>query len=165
MSCGLCCDGSVFPRVLITEAEAETMRPLAEIGEKNGRPMMLQPCRQLGADGTCQCYDVRPQTCRGFQCALLRDVAGGRTKPEAALEAVGDIKLVRARAIDLALQAMGGKSGLTRDAPVGDVFKALDEADGAKSRDLDYFVMEQAMAFHNFYRKLLRKHIKRNLEL
>ena len=80
--CGLCCDGSLLADVELTgEAEADQMESLeleVEDGEDQGRDawFLRLPCRAL-CGVKCSIYQHRPETCRTFECRLLRDVDEG----------------------------------------------------------------------------------------
>lgn len=70
--CGLCCDGSLFDNVALTEAEAQALieRDVA-VGLRGGsRYVLEQRCDAL--KGTCcTAYDVRPDGCRKYHCLLV----------------------------------------------------------------------------------------------
>jgi len=70
LSCGLCCDGSLFWAVAL-EAGDELPGPRAAGGE------LPQPCAFHGAGG-CTIYVARPRQCRGFTCHVLEAVQSGR---------------------------------------------------------------------------------------
>lgn len=65
-ACGLCCDGSLFGRVPLTEREVEVARRLRlpVVGGK----ALAQPCAAFHGD--CEVYEDRPAACRAFVCAL-----------------------------------------------------------------------------------------------
>lgn len=70
LSCGLCCDGTIFDVVPLTERERVVVGRLGlPIIERASGPAMPQPCEAL--DGlVCQVYVSRPAPCRAFHCAL-----------------------------------------------------------------------------------------------
>jgi uncharacterized protein len=76
--CGLCCDGSLFADVEITEREGVRLELLGldvEDGEGPGT-LLAQPCGALR--GTrCSIYVHRPRCCRTFECRLLGDARRG----------------------------------------------------------------------------------------
>lgn len=69
LSCGLCCDGSLFWAVPIERGENVPM-PL----DPDGR--LRQPCSCF--DGACTVYPDRPSACRTFDCRVLKTVQAGR---------------------------------------------------------------------------------------
>lgn len=82
LSCGLCCDGTLFGSVELQLADdAESLRELGLKISTRGKPRFPQPCSALGSDGCCHVYKERPQLCRAFECALLQSVQRGRIEP------------------------------------------------------------------------------------
>ncbi len=69
--CGLCCDGTLFGFVAVTDEEASALRARdVAVGLRRGAPALLQRCAAL--EGTlCQIYEARPAVCRSFECLLL----------------------------------------------------------------------------------------------
>jgi hypothetical protein len=77
--CGLCCDGSLFARVILGAGDDASQVEAAGITvvEHAGGRQFPQPC-QCFRDGACSVYDTRPGPCRRFRCQLLVDVQEGR---------------------------------------------------------------------------------------
>jgi hypothetical protein len=69
LSCGLCCDGSLFWAVPVGEGE-DVPVPL------DGEGRLRQPCACFA--GRCTVYDRRPASCRSFDCRVLQTVRAGR---------------------------------------------------------------------------------------
>jgi hypothetical protein len=69
LSCGLCCDGSLFWAVPVGQGEGVPVALDAE-----GR--LRQPCACF--DGSCSIYAERPAACRAFNCRVLQTVQAGR---------------------------------------------------------------------------------------
>ena len=67
VSCGLCCDGSLFGRVMFDPDEVVPKKRLRLIESGRG---FEQPCSALESDRTCAIYDDRPRACRRFVCKL-----------------------------------------------------------------------------------------------
>ena len=67
-SCGLCCDGSLFGRVMFDPDEHAPKKRLQLIESGRG---FDQPCSALEKDRSCSIYDERPRACRRFVCKLL----------------------------------------------------------------------------------------------
>jgi hypothetical protein len=71
LACGLCCDGTIFDVVPVTEVESKTLSRL-------GLPILVrpnglaipQPCEALEGYH-CTVYAYRPKPCRAFRCGLL----------------------------------------------------------------------------------------------
>ena len=93
-ACGLCCNGVIFADgQLHAGDDVPRLRSLGLRIAGNQRSAgenqkFLQPC---GAFDGCRCriYADRPQYCREFECLLLKHVAAGRTKRDAALRVIG----------------------------------------------------------------------------
>src|SRR6266850_269339 len=89
--CGLCCDGSLFADVELTnrdEASAlEVMGLDIEDADDAGGGLLLQPCGALKGK-RCGIYPYRPDCCRAFECRLLRDVKRGTVSIAQAKEKV-----------------------------------------------------------------------------
>lgn len=70
LDCGLCCDGTLFRQVKVTDAEREALinRGIG-VGAKKGAPVMWLPCGKLRGK-CCTMYEARPAGCRAFVCAL-----------------------------------------------------------------------------------------------
>lgn len=73
-SCGMCCDGSLFGRVILQSGEVERARRhgLRVLGSGKG---FEQRCAALARPGSigerrCRIYDERPLSCRKFTCRL-----------------------------------------------------------------------------------------------
>jgi uncharacterized protein len=88
--CGLCCNGVLFKDVELQPGDdAAILRALGlpVSAPKARAPNFPQPCAAL--DGClCRIYPDRPARCRDFECALLRAVRAGETKPDAALRVI-----------------------------------------------------------------------------
>jgi hypothetical protein len=83
-SCGLCCNGALYP---VAALEPEEVEPAAAIGlsilERHGRPCFALPCPKL-EDTVCTIFGKRPAVCGRYRCALLNKViAGGIPRDDA----------------------------------------------------------------------------------
>jgi hypothetical protein len=94
LSCGLCCDGTMFREVPVTPEEARTLGARARFDRTRTR--MRQPCRALEAC-RCQVYDERPAKCRAFSCLVLQALERGEVSAAEAHEAIADVLARRAR--------------------------------------------------------------------
>lgn len=65
LSCGLCCDGSLFQLVKLQPGESDPRLRLVPEHEA-----FAQPCSCFAA-GACAIYEQRPAACRDFRCRLL----------------------------------------------------------------------------------------------
>lgn len=75
-SCGLCCDGTLFQKVLLRPEELEPAKKHGlHVVENKG---FLQPCPKL-VERSCSIYEHRPSVCKSFTCRLFarhRDEGG-----------------------------------------------------------------------------------------
>lgn len=89
--CGLCCTGFLFDRVNIKSGDREIRTHLGLPQKFPEKIPLTHPCRYL--DGTlCSIYEVRPQNCQKYQCALRRSVSSGETSLDQALQLTRDVK-------------------------------------------------------------------------
>lgn len=73
LSCGLCCDGSLFWAVELEAGEAVP-------GGADAKGRLPQPC-SFHDGGACAIYAARPGQCRAFTCRVLQTVLeGGRDR-------------------------------------------------------------------------------------
>lgn len=103
LSCGLCCDGSLFWAVPV-DADEDAPAALDADG------WLRQPCACF--KGACTVYDERPAACRAFDCRVLQNVQAGRRDLAWAREQVAGMRRVLA-ALDAALP---GKDSVYRRA-------------------------------------------------
>lgn len=74
LSCGLCCDGTLFSNVPLEAGEAARLK--GRVSLVRGGGTMKQPCRALEGV-SCRVYEERPQTCRKFRCLALQQLEAG----------------------------------------------------------------------------------------
>lgn len=89
-ACGLCCDGTLFGLVRLLPGEAVALPQLAAADAAT----LPQPCPALQGV-LCACYDVRPQSCRAFDCLLLRALREGEVTLAEAVETIAHARLRR----------------------------------------------------------------------
>ena len=90
--CGLCCDGTIFTSVPLTESEAARLKLLGmPTVVREGRPeALLQPCAALiGKD--CRHYEARPTPCRTFRCHQLIALSEGEASEQDAMAQVESV--------------------------------------------------------------------------
>jgi Fe-S-cluster containining protein len=116
VSCGLCCDGTIFSDFEL--ADDDDRQALEAVGvvliRKEDRDVALQPCAAL--EGTrCMVYEGRPQICRDFRCELLQRHDTGEVDTAEALSLIDATIQLRNRvraAVDAYLGPAGGSTGL-----------------------------------------------------
>lgn len=75
--CGLCCDGSLFADVEVSERESDRLECLGlPIVDDAAGALVPQPCGALQGR-RCSIYGYRPRVCRTFECRLLLDARSG----------------------------------------------------------------------------------------
>ena len=86
LSCGLCCDGTLFSEVPLkpTDDIAAFAAKGLQISVGAGSRTLKQPCP---AHKSCACtvYADRPSTCRAYQCVLLKRIERNEISRDAAL--------------------------------------------------------------------------------
>ena len=89
--CGLCCDGSLFSDVELTNGEGSALEVLGLNVEEedDDRELLLQPCGAL-KQKRCSIYAHRPDCCRSFECRLLRGVKRGEISIDQAKASVAN---------------------------------------------------------------------------
>ena len=93
LSCGMCCDGTLFDLVKLEAADnAQKLKSLGlPITVSRGKVAVArfpQPCAALCVDRSCRVYPDRPQQCRVFECGVLKDAKATRITFSAALKLV-----------------------------------------------------------------------------
>lgn len=92
MSCGLCCDGTLYPAVDIEPDDKPAAERVGlEVVEEGPGLIFRLPCHNLRG-AACSVYAIRPAVCRAYRCALLKDVDSGRVT---AADARDRIKVAR----------------------------------------------------------------------
>jgi uncharacterized protein len=87
-SCGMCCDGTLFPYFRINNDERE----LFSTREISGIRNVPQPCEHFIGCSGCKIYQNRPNTCSEYKCPVLKGFEGGKLSYETALEYIDSLK-------------------------------------------------------------------------
>jgi uncharacterized protein len=108
LSCGLCCDGTLFSQVLLNPSDdilAFTAKGL-QISVEGGTRALKQPC---SAHKGCACtvYADRPSTCRAYQCVLLKRIGRNEISHDAALGVIRETISLRNHVREQMLGASG----------------------------------------------------------
>lgn len=88
LTCGMCCDGTMFQVVAVTPEEAARLEGQVELTAD--RSKLVQGCRALSG---CKCgvYEQRPAVCRAFKCLVLASLEEGKLSQAEAQEAIADV--------------------------------------------------------------------------
>jgi hypothetical protein len=110
LSCGICCDGTLFGAVPLEGAEIEPARRHKLTLLEGGEPRFSLPCVQHRG-GACTIYADRPRVCAGFRCALLTRREAGEVSHEESLVRVQRVKAL-VRSIRRAIPGADGRRAL-----------------------------------------------------
>lgn len=145
LSCGFCCDGTLFDRVPLSEGDDVRIRQWLHVAPQDHHG--TQPCCAL--EGTrCRIYDARPRTCRRFRCLLLEAHDAGEVSEREARVIVDQVRQLRAALSTLLGERDDGKAvHLARNAR-----RTLPPAAADALNRL-----ERALAFHFLGQQSLRR--------
>lgn len=96
LSCGMCCDGTLFNVAAVTLEEAARLEGRVNLSENRLR--IRQPCPALQRDNGCAVYTERPHACRHFRCTVLQQLERGQLSEAEAHESIAEV-LARRRAL------------------------------------------------------------------
>lgn len=164
LNCNLCCNGSLFARVPVTEEEQARLPDDLSFFRRNGNLRMRLPCPRLGEDGGCTVYADRPAVCRTYHCKLSKRVEAGDVAEERALAIIAEIKKTQKNAVALAAQAMGKTVGDYAPAQIGRVFRHLKQARKDATQALNGFAASRAHIQRDRFDRLVRKHLQSNFK-
>ena len=96
LSCGFCCDGTLFGSVPLKAADV--LVPLQaggiEIQTKGNEQHFTQPCAAY-RQGCCQVYTNRPASCRKYRCQLLRKYESEAVSWAEAQQRIGRVQTLK----------------------------------------------------------------------
>lgn len=158
IDCNLCCNGAIFPSVMIDQDEESRVAPFLNLRDGEGLGLRQpQGCTQLGTDGMCGCYADRPAACRRFKCDLLQNVELGMTNQADAVNTVAQAN--RLNTLTVAAFRNACPPEAWDDTIVGTlraslVYMNAIDGDGFASME------EQTAFFWVVYRRYIRSHFK-----
>ena len=89
LSCGLCCDGTMFKRITLALSDRGDVLASAGVKLISKGDRREMPLRCAALDGTCcTIYEDRPVRCGLFTCALYRRHAAGEISTDEALATI-----------------------------------------------------------------------------
>lgn len=106
VDCNICCNGTLFSRVPVSEKEMLSLGGGSDFFVVNGQYRMKLGCSRLGTDGCCQVYDHRPKVCRTYRCDLLKRLENKELDKADAIEIVKYAKTLQQVSIDSFARAM-----------------------------------------------------------
>ncbi len=89
-ACGLCCDGTLFDTLRLTDDEARDPALALPVLDDGGRPAVRFPCP--AHRGGCTIYAARPSTCQAYRCNLLDRVESDELDLAAAMARVREVR-------------------------------------------------------------------------
>ena len=108
ITCGFCCDGTLFNRATLQPGEQGTLpQKMEESYFRDGEKEFFRlPCQYF--DGKCTIYDQKKaHICSSFRCELLKDFSGEKITQEAALRLVANATRQRTEIRELANKLIG----------------------------------------------------------
>jgi Fe-S-cluster containining protein len=99
VTCGLCCDGTLFSTAPLEAGEAARLGDAVQTTVDGAA--LRQPCRALRG-ACCEVYEARPAVCRRFNCFVLHQLETGAVS-EADADAFIDDVFARRRVVAEAL--------------------------------------------------------------
>jgi len=96
LTCGFCCDGTLFSAMPLKPDDAVTPLKAAGINivSDNDLTLLKQPCAAY-KNCTCTVYANRPQACRTYKCKLLKRLERDDTSWQSALEIINKVKSLK----------------------------------------------------------------------
>ena len=158
LTCGFCCDGTLFGHAVLKAGEKGSLPALIEknIFMIEGKDYFRLPC--LYFNSKCTIYgNSRADVCDSYRCRLLRDMADGKIQQGEALEIVRRARLMR-QEIREAYKAF---SGQREELPLTVILKELRKYHErlADNDDIDS-AYEVLQARCNIFEALLIKHFR-----
>ena len=113
VSCGLCCNGTLYHVAPLTRAEYDNLIAVLDLElDSKGQAFLQLPCAAL--EGTaCTRYETRMNICRDYHCGVLEKVADGTLDQEAAVAIVAQARVLAGRLADLMPPGGGASSRIT----------------------------------------------------
>ena len=108
ITCGFCCDGTLFYNATLQPGEKGTLPSKMEeaylkIGEEE---FFRLPCQYF--DGKCTIYDQKKaHICSAFRCELLKDFSGEKISQQSAIRLIENAERQRAEIRELANKIIG----------------------------------------------------------
>ncbi len=97
VACRLCCDGTLFGFVPVTDEEADKLRRRLPITRDDAGEHTFSQCCVALEVGGCGIFPDRPVVCSSYECNLLRRVDAGLLDRDDGLEVVDRIRALVGR--------------------------------------------------------------------
>lgn len=160
-SCNLCCDGTLFFGIALSDAEVDQMRKRVDIFSppSSDKKFFNQPCQQLGRDGACKCYDVRPQGCIEYKCDLLNRLENAEIDFAFANTIVPRVRQFLKLATDACHEATPDEYRVQGNKDAFVAFRALKNAISAGAT-IDHSLKNEAFFQWTIYKSYVNRHIQ-----
>ncbi|MGK0154848.1 MAG: Fe-S-cluster containining protein [Neolewinella sp.] len=163
VSCALCCDGSIFHNARVDSQERERMGDLvnylpARKSDDDDTHRIAFPCPQLGKDGACQCYTVRPSICHTYQCKLLRAVKSESVSLTDAQQTVKTAQALRNHSRTLCNEAAAQVPEANEEGRLERAMRLLQRAKETNDERVDVALLARAKLHFDHYARFIREH-------
>lgn len=133
VSCGLCCDGTIFTHAGISEKENVASSVSVYLQrQSDGRDVLPLGCSLL-QDRCCTVYAERPTICRSYSCSLLKAARSGAVSLTEAHRLVAETSALRDRARAAVSDAVGKDDCNAINEMAESLSSAAADADDAKA--------------------------------
>lgn len=157
ITCGFCCDGTLFSHATLRPGESGNLPEKIEQNYViiNGKEFFKQPC--LYFNGRCTIYnEEKAFVCSSYRCQLLRDFADHRISLQNALKVVREAVIIRNEIMQQYKEVSGNCSNVSFSQLLLDLGQVWTSEPENKFR----FNYELLQARCNIFEALLIKHIR-----
>ena len=108
VTCGFCCDGTLFKRAVLQPGERGNLPAKIEehYGNEGDGEFFALPCAYFC--GTCTIYTrKRAVICGAFRCTLLKNFAKGTITQDSAIQTVANVKRLKSEIFELYTKLVG----------------------------------------------------------
>ncbi len=157
VSCGFCCDATLFMHACLNPGERGHLPEKIEENSftEGGEDYFMQPCPYFS--GKCTIYIFRrADICSSYRCQLLKDFAAGTLSLHEAMEIVSGAMGLRTKI----MEECQGKPGVCAFTSFRQLMKDLGKMSKAAKTDSQVLDYEILLARCNIFEALLIKHFR-----
>lgn len=158
ISCGFCCDGTLFTRASLQAGERGSMPAKIEQNylRINDKEYFVLPCQYF--NGKCSIYiEKKAYVCSAYRCQMLKDFAEYRVTQEQALEIVNKTIRMRRELLDLYYLVSGNNKHLYFRKLLRELGVIMEHSSKETTLSIEY---EQLIAKCNIFEALLIKYFR-----
>lgn len=158
VSCGFCCDGTLFKNAVLEAGEKGNLPEKIESGYfiNDGKEFFRLPC--LYFDRKCTIYDQKKAViCSAFRCKLLRDFAKNKFSKSEALEIIKNAKIFREELFELYYSLSGNRGNIYFKELIMELHKINSQVSGQNAFTGRYKLLT---ARCNIFEALLTRHFR-----